>query len=158
MSQGPTNGRRLWIREGVSRLTSAGIALSCGALLGVARWLEPAAEGHGTHLQLGLNPCTFLDWTGWPCPMCGATTTFSYMADFHWIAGLVNQPFAAILFVTTVFLAVLATLEAARPAGRWIRLREWVQPLEGRIAFLLLALMALSWVYKITIMPQLSAG
>ena len=31
----------------------------CSAL-GVAAWLEPAVAGHGTHEQLGLEPCTFL--------------------------------------------------------------------------------------------------
>ena len=72
--------REVVVRPG-ARLTSGSVMLSGLAVLGVARWLAPAQAGHSTHTQLGLDPCTFLALTGWPCPMCGATTTFALMAD-----------------------------------------------------------------------------
>ncbi|MCA9610613.1 MAG: hypothetical protein KC619_33690, partial [Myxococcales bacterium] len=38
------------------------------AVLVTAAMLTPSPEGHGTHTQLGLPPCGFLVYTGYPCP------------------------------------------------------------------------------------------
>ena len=47
------------------------------AILVVARCLEPASEGFGTHQQLGLPPCTSVALFGIRCPSCGMTTSWS---------------------------------------------------------------------------------
>jgi hypothetical protein len=54
-------------------------AVALGVLI-TARLLTPAPEGHGTHLALGLAPCGFLAMTGLPCPTCGLTTAFAWLA------------------------------------------------------------------------------
>lgn len=131
------------------RVVSGGLGLGAGVVLLVARWLEPAVEGHGTHTQLGLSDCTFFFLTGHPCPMCGATTTFALMADFRWWEGLVNQPFAALLFLLTLAVCSVGLAEAVWPRGRWIRLAEAVEPFEGRVAAGMLVLMIAGWTMKI---------
>ena len=47
-------------------------------LVVVARSLEPDSRGFGTHEQLGLSPCVIQQWTGYPCPACGATTAWAH--------------------------------------------------------------------------------
>lgn len=131
------------------RIGSACLALGALALLAVSAWLEPANAGHGTHTQLGLPGCTFLQLTGLPCAMCGATTTFALMAELRWAEGVANQPFAALLFVLTLAVASVSAAEALLPAGRWTRLAAAVEPFEGRAAIGFLAAMMLGWTYKI---------
>ena len=136
----------------VSRVASAVVALGAGGVLGAAAWLEPAAEGHGTHLQLGLGRCTFLQLTGRPCPMCGATTTFALLAHFRIVEGVVNQPFAALLFGITLIVFAISIAEAVRPRRRWGRLLARLEPREGAYAALFLVFMGMSWVYKAVMM------
>jgi len=81
---------------------AVGLLVSACAVLGVARWLTPAARGYGTHTELGLPPCNFLRLTHLPCPSCGLTTCFTWAAHFHfWQAFLVN-PFGVLAFFVTV--------------------------------------------------------
>ncbi|QDV24119.1 DUF2752 domain-containing protein [Aureliella helgolandensis] len=46
-------------------------------LLILARSLEPAAAGIGTHQQLGLPACLSMVWLNRPCPACGMTTSWA---------------------------------------------------------------------------------
>ena len=141
-----------WMDRHGQRFGSAVVALLSGGLLGVAAWLEPAVAGHGTHEQLGLDPCTFLALTDVPCPMCGATTTFSLMADLRWIEGILNQPFAAVLFLVTVGSFSVSLAEALAPRGRWAKLSARLQPYELRIIAALGCFMLFGWIYKWAIM------
>jgi hypothetical protein len=123
--------------------------VGASGVLAVARALDPSPSGHGTHLQLGLPPCTFLALTGVPCPLCGATTTFSLLAHGRWGEGLANQPFAALLFALTFLLAWVAWLEVAAPRGRWRRLEVAVERADPWAAGVFIFLMTLGWAYKI---------
>lgn len=143
--------RRLPVRVR-RRLVSLAVATPTGAVLALATWLEPSPEGHSTHTQLGLDRCSFLSLTGHPCPMCGATTTFTLMAHLRPVDAVLNQPFAAVLFLVTLGLFAVALLELARPRGRWDALISALAPWEGAIAAGALALMALGWAYKIWLM------
>ena len=142
----------------VSQLVSLALALATGTVLAIAMWLEPSAEGHGTHLQLGLNPCSFLSATGWPCPMCGATTTFTLLAHLRVVEGLVNQPFASLLFGATVTVFSISVAEVVTPRDRWRKLLDRVEPVEGYLAVLFLTLMGFGWVYKAWLMGVLTFG
>lgn len=71
------------------------------AVLITAAMLVPAAAGHGTHTQLGLPPCGFLVYTGYPCPGCGLTTSFSHMIRLEVIGAFHANPFGILLFLCT---------------------------------------------------------
>jgi hypothetical protein len=133
------------------RWVSALLAGGAGSVLAIARWLDPSPVGHGTHTQLGLTDCTFYVLSGVPCPMCGATTTFALMTDLHILDGVLNQPFAAVLWLLTVVGFAIALAEALVPTGRWRRLASWIAPVEQRLAVLFLVFMITAWAYKIMI-------
>lgn len=139
----------------LSRVVSIGLAAGTGTVLGLALWLEPSALGHSTHTQLGLGSCTFLSLSGYPCPMCGMTTTFALMAHLRPIAALMNQPFGVALFLITASVFGISLAEAILPRDRWSRLLHRLAPWETSLATLFLVGMALGWVYKIAVMRWL---
>lgn len=159
MVRGPSDdagGIRLpWIggkpRRWVDRLVGLALFLPSGAVLAIAARLHPDPSGMGTHRQLGLSPCTFLSFTGYPCPMCGMTTTFSLYAHFHPLRAFANQPFGLVLFAATVGAAVLGALELVAPRGRWRAVLRWVDRHELLVAGILLVGMIVGWIYKIAI-------
>jgi hypothetical protein len=124
----------------------AGIVTLSAITLGIARALTPSPSGFGTHQQLGLPPCAFLHWTGYPCPSCGLTTCFAYAAHGQFAAAFIAQPFGLLAFVLTIALI---------PCALWcIRRRiAWSQVIYARATNLtmrvLLVLYLLSWAYKI---------
>ncbi len=71
-------------------------------VLGLSIWLTPNPHGAGTHTQLGLPPCGFWLVTGLPCPGCGLTTSFAFMAHLDPLAATRVNPFGVPLFLTTV--------------------------------------------------------
>ena len=127
------------------------IWLLTGAVLTIAALLTADTSGVGTHTQLGLGECTFLRTTGLPCPMCGMTTTFTHMAHFHWIDGLLTQPFGAVLFLMTAVVFVLASLDLIRPAGRLKRIYAFIQRFEFSWAIAMLSGLLLGWGYKVAL-------
>lgn len=119
------------------------LAVCAALVLIVARLLVPDPHGLGTHTQLGLPRCGFLALFGWPCPACGLTTSFAYMARAQLTAALEAHALGALLFVFllgSVPLSVWAsarglpmteTLARVRPArsGVWlacIALAHWL--------------------------------
>ncbi|MEO0604233.1 MAG: DUF2752 domain-containing protein, partial [Myxococcota bacterium] len=108
-----------------TRLVSAAVATIIGTVLGLAALLEPSPHGHGTHTQLGLQDCSFYTLTGHPCPMCGATTSWALFAHFSPVASVVNQPFAALLFLIAVGAFGVAVAEVIDPRSRWQRIGRW---------------------------------
>lgn len=117
--------------------------------LGLARYLRPSARGFGTHEQLGLPACTFLTWTGIPCPSCGLTTSFAYAAHGHWWDAFLAQPFGLLAFCLTALSIPLAIYLLYRRIA-------WEQFLHtratNRIIYTLLVMYLLSWCYKIYVM------
>lgn len=134
----------------------ASLVVGLGALGGllVARWLDPAPGGHSTHLQLGLRPCTFLEVSGWPCPMCGATTSWALLADGRVWESFYNQPFAAVLFLLDAVVAGISLAEALWPTGRWRRIGDRVRPHESRVAVAFVVAMMAGWTWKIAMMSK----
>lgn len=136
----------------MSRALSGLVAIGTGAILLLAALLEPSPAGHGTHTQLGLGTCSFLAATGVPCPMCGATTSFSLMAHLRPLEALVNQPFAALLFLLTSGVFGISLSETLDPRERWARLSRWLGPGETSLALTFLGLMIAGWAYKVWLM------
>lgn len=139
-------------RPWFNRLASLGIAAGVGTVFVLAALLVPAGDGHGTHLQLGLGSCTFLTITGFPCPMCGATTSFALMAHLRVVEAFLNQPFAAGLFLLSAGVFAVAVAEAVDPRGRWTAILDWLAPREGWLAAGFLGAMGVGWAYKVLLM------
>ena len=105
------------------RLVCVLVAIGALAILVTAAWVSPDGRGTGTHHQLGLQPCQFLQRTGLPCGTCGMTTSFSYFAHGNILASFYTQPFAGGLAVATAmsFWAALYCAATGRPAYRLLR-------------------------------------
>lgn len=84
------------------------------AVLITAAALTPSAAGHGTHTQLGLAPCGFLAYTGYPCPGCGLTTSFAHMIRLQVIGAFEANPFGILLFLCTVAIVPVSVLGLIR--------------------------------------------
>lgn len=71
----------------------------------LALYLTPDPSGSGTHQQLGLPPCTMKVLTGFPCPSCGMTTSFSNFVRGNLFAAFVANP-AGVLLATICTLII----------------------------------------------------
>lgn len=128
----------------VDRLASVllvGLALFFVAIL----WrVQPDARGHGTHEQLGMEPCAWPAVYGRPCPTCGVTTAASHLVHLQPVEAVATQPFGA-------FLAGIGLFVAGVAAWSLIRRESFV----ARVAFMPygkalaigLLLFAASWAY-----------
>lgn len=134
------------------RVVGAALFVPTGTVLGIAAWLTPAEKGWGTHQQLGLGGCTMLTITGWPCPMCGMTTTFTHMAHGHLIEAFVTQPFGVALFSITAIFAAIGLYDLVTARGVWRKTLAWIGEREQLLAMGLLVGMTLGWVYKSVVM------
>ena len=125
-----------------------GLAAMAGGVLGVARWLKPAARGYGTHTELGLPPCMFLRLTHLPCPSCGMTTSFAWAARLEFWKAFMANPFGVLLFFGTV--AVIPA--CIYLAWRGIPLRRiWESAQFTRAVKVGTGLLAASWIFKLTV-------
>ena len=115
----------------------------------IALFLEPDPATHGTHVQLGLRPCSILTWTGYPCPMCGMTTSFVAMMNLRPAQALIAQPFGVVLFLLTFATAGISIAELILPTERWKRIFAWMLQREGWLAILFLSGLILGWIYKL---------
>jgi hypothetical protein len=138
-------------------LISVAVGVPAWAILAVAWFLVPDPNGHGTHKQLGLGACSILAATGVPCPVCGMTTSFSYLAHLDPVAAVVAQPFGTVLCLFTLAAAVVAVAEFVRPRGRWQRVWHGCMDHERLVAGCLFSGLALGWLYKLFEMGSLGA-
>ena len=124
------------------------LLVPCVAVLAVAVMLSPDPAGVGTHTQLGLGTCTVLLLSGWPCPMCGMTTTFSLLAHGHIVDGVLNQPFGSVLFGLTLGSVGLALMELISPRGRLSSATDWLLKRDYLVVLITFAGLTGSWIYK----------
>jgi hypothetical protein len=129
-----------------TRWSWAGAGGAAFALLVIARVLVPDPSGLGTHVQLGLPPCAFLQVTQLPCPTCGLTTSFAYMAHLQFTPAFHAHWLGPPLFVlTAVTVGVCAWGSATRMpiAPTMIRLRV------VRVLAIIAAAALIVWVARI---------
>jgi uncharacterized protein DUF2752 len=108
----------------IGRLVALGVGGGCLSLLVIASHLTPAADGMGTHTQLGLEPCQFARATGLPCPTCGMTTSFSWLTRGNFLAAFWVQPMGALVGLTAMltFWAAIYVAVTGRPVYRLLLL------------------------------------
>lgn len=131
-----------------NRVVGLMLALPTSLVIAIAMWLTPSPKGYGTHMQLGLGGCTMMTLTGWPCPMCGMTTTFTLMAHLRPLDAFVNQPFGVILFSVTALGAAIGWVDLISAVGLNRRALKWIGRREQGLAIALLVGMMAGWVYK----------
>ncbi len=135
------------------RLVASLTALALLALLAVAASLSPDDRDLGTHEQLaviGLERCPFLVSTGRPCATCGMTTSFAHAAEGNLLASFLAQPFGFLLAIasaTGFWIALHVALTGSRAAAP---LRGLLRP---RPLWILTALLAAAWAYKLIVTP-----
>jgi hypothetical protein len=111
------------------RLLLLALALCLIALFVAAGRIDPYdGEGNslrlGTHRQLGLPPCSFMQLFGRPCPHCGMTTSFALLAHGDLVGSMRANFVGTLLAIASVAAIVWALLSTIR--RRWV----WVQPTE----------------------------
>lgn len=123
---------------------------ACGAaavvLLATARGLNPDPRGFGTHEQLGLAQCGFTRLTGWRCPTCGMTTSWSYAARGNVRSALAASGGGTALFGMTMLATPWAFASAI--AGRWLGGRPTAHVMLG-IGGAWLAVTVLDWARRL---------
>jgi hypothetical protein len=97
--------------------------MGCLIVLILAAWIDPDRRGMGTHEQIGMQPCGFLQATGLPCGSCGMTTSFAHAVRGNVIAASYVQPLGCLLAIATSMTFWIASHAAvtARPAYRLLR-------------------------------------
>ena len=131
-----------WVR----RLIGAVVAVGCAGVLALAAWMEPAANGLGTHESLGLPPCGWIVTMDLPCPTCGMTTAFAHAADGHLLAAFHAQPFGGLMSLATA----MALLVGAHVALTGSRVERVLKRLWGRrTGWVLVGVIVLAWLYKV---------
>jgi hypothetical protein len=126
------------------------LVVMIGVIL-VAGFLEPDGRLYGTHEQLGLPPCPAQEVFGIPCPSCGLTTSFAFMAH-----GRVAEAFASHYCGPVIFLAVLAYI--ALLAAFVIRKKRieihWPEWLPYSIVFGFMAFYLMSWAVRLLMLKS----
>lgn len=122
--QGRVGANRIWggfaTVSGWARWSHALLLLGVLVMFGVGWYLTPNPEGHGTHQQLGLPPCTIYFLTGRPCPSCGLTTSVS--AIVHGQFGLAWRANPIGYLVVAVAVGVGLNSFIALAFGRTVRM------------------------------------
>ncbi|MEZ4286957.1 MAG: DUF2752 domain-containing protein [Polyangiales bacterium] len=135
-------------RTEINRVHWSLIALGCFCVFVIAVTLHPNASGHGTHIQLGLPPCGFLTLTGFPCPGCGLTTSFSNLARGQIRAAYDANPFGILLFATMGFTFALSIVGFVRGWDFWPTIVRFQL---DRWAIALAVIGLLSWLVRLSL-------
>lgn len=121
-------------------------AVLFGAVLGVALWVSPDPAGHGTHTQLGLRSCAWMEMYGRPCPTCGMTTAFSLTAHMRPVTAVLTQP-AGFIFAVLTAVAFWGALLTAIFGWNLPKVFPWFFRL--RMIVVAVVLLGLGWVYTL---------
>src|SRR5688500_10522680 len=114
-----------------TRSTAHWICLAAAAacvlvLAALGTLLTPAPEGHGTHTQLGLPACSFMELTALPCPGCGVTTAAALAARGELARAFVVQPFGAALALGMALFPLWSLVQSLRGRDLGERAPGWL--------------------------------
>ena len=138
------------MRAGRYRALNTLLFIGATILVVTSAVLKPDPSGIGTHAQLGLGPCVFLEFSGLPCPACGWTTSFAHVIRGEVIVAWWTQPFGTILAVSTGLVLIVSGAEALSPRDRWTLFRGCFKGREVQFVSLLFGAMFAAWAFKIT--------
>ncbi len=110
--------------RGVAPVTTTLVAAGAAVALGAAFLISP------DHVEDGPVICPFRRLTGLPCPGCGLTRSWVYLAHGQWHDGFTAHPFGIVAVAAAVALVVAVVVALVRRApppdlDRVVR-RPWV--------------------------------
>src|SRR5262245_24524741 len=116
-------------------------------LLVTASRLTPSSRGMGTHQQLGLPPCTMVQWFGLRCPSCGMTTSWAHLTRGHLLASLRANSGGALLGIAAAFCGPWLLLSGLR--GQWVVQppSEWITLTAG---LAIIGVTLIDWAIRLT--------
>tara|TARA_B100001750_G_C15290764_1_gene487184 strand:+ start:225 stop:683 length:459 start_codon:yes stop_codon:yes gene_type:complete len=112
----------------------------------MAWWLDPDMRGYGTHEQLGFPPCSFLQLTGYPCPSCGMTTAFSYLAKVQVLQSFQVNPGGCLIGIVSLLAIPWVFISAGM--GRFIAI-EAIESMLLSILILIFGISITVWIVRI---------
>lgn len=122
------------------------IASALGGIFLLSYLLIPDARGYGTHEHLYLPPCYFKFFLHIPCPACGLTTSFAYLAKGNLLAAWHTHWMSPFLFVLFLLLFVYSIVCLFRGKTFWDLFEyKWMPAFSS---FVILS-MLLCWVLKL---------
>lgn len=130
-------------------LLSGFVCVLCVSLLIVSAQLDPEPSGVGTHNQLGMAPCGFLQSTRLPCATCGMTTSFALAADGRLLDAFITQPAGALLALITAIAALLSGYASFKGLSLFPLIGTFWRPMTV-VVFAVVVIG--SWIYKIIIL------
>jgi hypothetical protein len=130
---------RHWLVLGAAALGFVGLVL-----LGTA--IHPDPRGHGTHEQLGMQPCMPMKLWNVPCPGCGVTTSVSLAMHGELWAAIRTQPFGFLVALCGAGFVIWAPIAhlCGRDAWADVTRLHW-----KRWSVVIAALAVLGWAYKL---------
>ena len=129
------------------RLKAALVLAFVATLLTTAIYLNPAKLEDPYHSSYSfLKPCGILISTGYPCPTCYMTRSFSHMMHARPDKAFLAQPFGAILSLMVIYLGygAIHVLYTGKPwTPFWSKLSfKW-------IIIIFLAAFVSGWIFKL---------
>ncbi len=92
---------------------------------GIAAFLQPSVDGHGTHQQLGLPPCPSVLFFDRPCPGCGLTTSWTAFVHGHFAESFHAHPLGPFLYLFFTATAVMSAVGALRGVRLMTESNAW---------------------------------
>ncbi len=132
------------VRPWLDRTIAATVAVAASVCVGILANVTPDPRGHGTHEQLGLEPCGWPVTMGIPCPTCGCTTAACLLVHGRVLAAFATQPFGAVVAALGVLAGVHAGICLVRGRSFTDLLVRW--PF-WRVVGGAIVLMLAAWAY-----------
>jgi len=118
------------------------------ALLVTAARLTPNPRGMGTHRQLGLPPCTIVQWFGIRCPSCGMTTSWAHLLRGHVASAFRANAGGALLAVIAIACGPWLLISGLR--GRWL-VAPPHEALTLGVGLVIVAVTLIDWTLRISL-------
>jgi len=122
------------------------IALACASILIIAACITPQPSGIGSHTQLHLPACGFLQRNSYPCPTCGMTTALAYLVRGRVIMAFITQPAGALAGLLCLAITCLAGYAAVTAE----RLDKYIDFISFNLFYIMVTLsviVLLSWLW-----------
>jgi hypothetical protein len=141
----PAGLYRLPLVQRLTLIVAGGVLIG---LLATAAGLNPSPRGMGTHQQLGLPPCTVVQWFGIRCPACGMTTSWAHTVRGHVITAARTSAGGTLLAIVSMVCGPWFLISGV--CGKWLV----APPREGltlALGLMIVVITLTDWTLKISL-------